>query len=421
MRPTPLRLLGTDVLLAAMGQGRPNNALFVMECDGVVAADHLRQALHDLLPTLPWLDARLERGWPWGYLRWRPVKHLVAPAVDEVTLGPGDALTDTLTTLLNRGIDPRREPPLRVTVVSQPDGRSTLAITWTHPLMDPRGVELLVAMLVAAARGDAAWLRARTIVPPRDPRTLRERLDLARAALQHLRAITAPPRRSLARGIAPLGRVRYRHASVPVGSGPASARTMPARLAAVGQAMTRLWQAHHLPLDEPFLVPISVDRRRKGEPGPVFCNNVAFHFARFTPASTANLSAATATIRRGMAEAVRDGAIEALYAGTDLFCWQPAWRLLAPFRGGELASFNCADTGAVRPEVTELFGARVRNAYHVPCVASSPGVGVFLNRCGDTENVVVVWIEPVLRDDEADALLADLTAGLGAQGQAGAA
>jgi hypothetical protein len=415
-----LRLLGTDVLLVAMGTGRPNNALFVVECDGAIATDALRAALSELLPILPWLDARLERGWPWGYLRWRVGDHPTPPPIEEVVLGPRDTLADSLTRLLNRALDPRREPPLRMTVIKAPVN-STLIVTWSHPLMDPRGVELFVAMLLAAAAGDHTWLAARTIVPEPESRPLRERLNLARNGLQHLHALTKPPCRSLARGVTGLGRVRYRQASLPADTGPASTRTMPTRLALVGRAMTRLWAQRQLPLDEPFLVPISVDRRRKGEPGPVFCNNVAFHFARFTPASTADVTAAAANIRRGMAEAVRDGAIEGLCTGTDLFCWQPPGRVMAPFRGGDLASFNCADTGPVRPALAEFFGARVRNAYHVPCVASSPGVGVFLNRCNDTENVVVVWIEPVLRDDEVETLLADITTALGTNTPAGSA
>ena len=412
MPSAPLRLLGTDVLLHAMGEGRPNNALFVVECEGTLAADGLRSALHKLLPTVPWLDARLERGWPWGYLRWRLSDRLVPPPVEERGLAAGETLADVIATLLNRPLDPRREPPLRLTIVTTASGQSTLVVAWSHPLMDPRGVELLVAMLVAQARDKHDWLRARTIAPPRDTRRLLDRLNLARAALTQLQAIAATPCRSLARGVTPLGQTRFRQLSVPAHDGPASTRTMPERLALVGRAVTQLWRDRGLPLDEPFLVPISVDRRRKGEPGPVFCNNVAFHFARFTPASTAEPATAAAAIRRGMTEAMRQAAIEALVTATDLLCWQPTWRLLAPFQSGDLASFNCADTGLVRPAVTALFGAQVRNAYHVPCVAPSPGLGVFINRCDTTENIVIVWIDPVLHDDEVTRLLSDISTGL---------
>ena len=410
--PSPhLRLLGTDVLLLAMGQGRPNNAIFVVECDGVIAVERLQAALRRLLPTLPWLDARLDRGWPWGYLRWSVWDTAIAPPIERIALTPRETMTDAITTLLNRAIDPRREPPIRFTVLTGPNDTSALAVTWSHALMDPRGGELLVAMLVAGEQSETDWIQARTIVPPADPRSLRERLDVARVALGQLRTLNTPACRSLARGVTPLGRVRYRHLSMTDATAP---RAMPLTLALVGHAVAELWRAHGLPMDEPFRVPISVDRRRKGEPGPVFCNNVAFHFARFTPASTADLPTAATEIRRGMAEAVRSGAIDTLYTGTDLFSWQPFSRLLAPFEGDDLASFNCADTGAVRPIVEHVFGARVRNAYHVPCVASSPGLGNFLNRCGDTENIVVVWIEPVLRDDEVTGLVARLQGGLGA-------
>src|SRR5262249_53999129 len=79
---------------------------------------------------------------------------------------------------LNRIVDPRREPPLTWHVVAGSDGTGPwLVLTWVHPLMDPRGAELLVAMLDAVDRGEegARWAADRLVAPPADPRPARER------------------------------------------------------------------------------------------------------------------------------------------------------------------------------------------------------------------------------------------------------
>jgi hypothetical protein len=176
--------------------------------------------------------------------------------------------------------------------------------------------------------------------------------------------------------------------------------------------MAALWASRGLSLDEPFLVPISVVRRRKGEPGPLFGNYLSFHFARFVPA--AGRDGMAAAIRQDLAEAVRTDAIEATWVAMGFARYYPPASLLRPVGGEDMASFNCADTGEVRPAMTSLFGRAVRGAYHVPCVQPRPGLGVFLSRAAGFESVTAVWVEPVVSDAEVDALLARIAGALGA-------
>ena len=45
-------------------------------------------------------------------------------------------------------------------------------------------------------------------------------------------------------------------------------------------------------------------------------------------------------------------------------------------------------------------GRRVVDAYHAPSVLPRPGIGVFFNRCGIRNNLVVSWIDGTVTEDE---------------------
>jgi hypothetical protein len=398
-----LTLLGPDVLLLAMGGGRPNNAVFVVECDGALDTARVAQAVDRLAPVAPFMACRLERPFPWGRLRWRAID--ARPAVVERRLAAGEAIDAMIDGVLNAVVDPRREPPLSWHVVVASDAaRSWLVLTWVHPLMDPRGAELLVAMLDAVDHGDegVAWAAARPLAPPDDPRSGRERAALARRAMPHLRALARERPPSLADGRTP-GRVQHRRRVVRAG-----ARAVPVTLALVGRAVARLWRERGAVPALPFVVPISVDRRRKGEPGPVFGNFVSFHFARFLPADGEPVAATAAAIRRDMADAVRDDLVEALWAGMSVIRHYPPRHLLRPLGGREVASFHCADTGEVRPAPATLVGVPIRGAFHAPCVQPHPGLGVFFSRMGACESIVAVWVEGAVTAAEIERLLDDV-------------
>jgi hypothetical protein len=211
--------------------------------------------------------------------------------------------------------------------------------------------------------------------------------------------------------------VRFRHAGFaepgPSADGERAGRDIAGRLAVVGRAMAELWRRRGLP-DTPFLVPVGVDLRLKGEPGPTIGNLLAFHFARFRPSEAADLPGLARSLRRQMADAVRDGQIDANAVAMEFLRYRPITRMLRDLPGtarGETFSFNCADVGDF-PART-LFGRRVVNAYHVPAVLPRPGLGVFFNRCGDRSNLVVAWVEGAVREDEAARIAEVIREGLG--------
>ncbi|MCI0549016.1 MAG: hypothetical protein L0027_17265, partial [Candidatus Rokubacteria bacterium] len=75
-------------------------------------------------------------------------------------------------------------------------------------------------------------------------------------------------------------------------------------------------------------------------------------------------------------------------------------------------SFNFADIGDFPGRSDPFFGRRVVNAYHVPTVMPRPGIGVFFNRCGATNNLAASWIEGAVNDDEVARIVEVVRAGL---------
>ena len=409
-------------------EGVSNNTLVVVECEGAIEPERIERALARFLDVCPWPAARLRRPFPWGALHWAAGARatLRTPPVRRQRLGAPGALHAELEAELNAVIDPRREPPLRFAVfdgLGDPAGtQSALVVTWFHPLMDPRGAQNLLATLTRLDEsGDREpWGGAPpTFVTEPDPRPLRERGRLGRDSQRYMRALVPEPPVSPGSGLTAPGRARFEQASFSgddQGLGSArSTREICWRLALVGRAMADLWRRRGLP-DVPFLVPVSVDLRPKGEPGATFGNVLAFHFARFKPSDTADVDRLARRLRSQMTDALRDGQIDANAVAMQFLKYRPLSLMLRDLPGTarrETFSFNCADLGDFPPALEKLFGCRVGNAYHAPSVVPRPGVGVFFNRCGITNNLVVSWVEGAMKADEIARIIETIRDGMG--------
>ena len=410
LRSVPL--LGPDVILLAMeslgarpGAATSSNAVLAVELMDALDPERVARALTRFLPICPWLGGRLVRPFPWGKLAWRvPPAGPRRPEVRAATLGPGGlgALVDHE---LAAPIDPYHDTPVRFTLAPTGDG-SVLLVTWAHSLMDPRGAEYLLRLLAELDEQPAdgiPWTHAPLLTAPLDARSWRERGALASRGAAHLKQLTPVAPTSLAGRGASAAERRHRRWRFDPGPPPGDRlrRGMPWRLAVVAKAMTALFRARELPTDDPFLIPVSVDRRQRGEPGPVLGNYLAFHFTRCRPPVDGDVAALARTLRDDLAEAVRRDDLEANWAGMSFARYRPLRGMFRELRwaaGGDVCSFHFADTGLLLPERTHLFGSRIRGGYHVAAVPARPGAGVFFTRAGATENLVVSWAGDVLDD-----------------------
>ena len=234
-----------------------------------------------------------------------------------------------------------------------------------------------------------------------------------------MRTLAPVPPVSPGMKLAAPGRVRFRQESFverdAATRGARATREISWRLALVGKAMAELWARQGLP-DVPFLLPISVDLRPKGELGATFGNLLAFHFARFRPSDTGDVPALARRLRRQMADAVRDGQIEANAAAMEFLHYRPLSlmvRALPWTSGGEIFSFYCADITDFPPRLDRFLGRRVVNAYHVPAVLPRPGIGVFFNRCAGRNNLVVSWVDGAVGEDDVTRVMDVVREGMG--------
>ena len=417
VRRLPLR--GADLVLLAhhprwKGVGRDHNTMLVVECDGPIESDRIARAWDRFLDVCPWPAARLRRPFPWGKLHWAAGARasLARPAVRRTTITAREELQRELGTELNLAVEPRREAPLRMLIIDDESARpapsNVLVLTWFHPLMDARGGENLLTHLNELDRHETAAPWGDTppaFVSDPDRRSLVERGRIAGGSLRYLKTLAPVPPVSPGGPPVPPGRACFRRQSftVPEATDQRATREICWRVAVVGKAMTELWRRRGL-ADVPCLLPISVDVRPKGELGATFGNHLAFHFARFRPSDTADVPTLARALRRQMADALRDGQIEANQVALEFLQYQPPSRMLRVLpwtTDGELFSFNCADLADWPNALAECFGRKVTNAYHVPVVPPRPGIGVFFNRCGGHSNVVVSWIEGVVTEVEA--------------------
>ncbi len=433
MRRTPRLLLNAaDASLLAldrfMDSGRVGKNLvhLVVELDGAPDPATIQRGLDRFVGVTPWASSRLRRGGPLFPPYWIASRKNApeAPPVVTHTLDTSDRSTiDTfLEDRLDDRIDPFSQAPVRFDLI-KPTAQQRLhaqrhlfVLTWFHPLMDPRGAETFLLHLDRLTTEDASQVwpdGVPNLAAPARSGPLRKELQQARSGKRYLDSFRDCPPRCPSHPVAPSAPARFRLATFPA---PAEVDRksveMTWRLAVVGRTIRRVF-GDRIGTD-PFVLPISVDLRKKGEPGPVFGNHLSLHFAKFNGSDDTEEN--VKELRTQMIDVMRDGRLDATMAAIHLIRGLPvpllARRMAASTRGG-LASFHFADTGDYRGASPTLFGQRVDNAYHIPTVTPKPGLGVFINRHGDNENIVVGWRDGGIDKGEVDALIADIADSLG--------
>ena len=393
-------MLGFDHEMRRCGYAG-NSCQIELELDSSISPDALRRRIAELVTRHPILRAR-----PGGWFmpKWKlPSKPFVAsaPSVPSVRLhreSPG--LREKL---CDQPLNPKCGELFRFDLVEREGGRMNVIFTWAHMLMDANSAEHFVALV---GREDVPLPALEQPVSTRPKKTFIERLKLARkSVMQFDEFIKAQPRTV---GVRFPNAPRVQRFCVERFSAEETSRVRANASKICGalggaqfhaaSAMIELHQLHQR-IGSPsasYVLPVPVSLRAKGSVEPLFCNQVTMMMTQFLPQHLGTTAAAVAALKPQIAQAMRDGLIEAGVAIADISRCLP----LAPYLfilksglRGEICSFFYGDTAAVTPLLTTFCGATVRDFTHIGATTPSPGIGAIFYSFRGELRVTVFHLE----------------------------
>ena len=310
----------------------------------------------------------------------------------------------------------------RLEVVERRAGDCLLALSWSHLLVDGKGAELFLEELARLCEG--VDLPDDVPSPTRPARGLLTKFRETRPAMKHLGGLQETGTPSLGGPRPRQGKGFYEILAFNA----AESATVRTRIEAMGavlfpftvyvacvaRAHDRIFrQRGQLPPGYGISVPIQT--RKRGARGPLFHNHVAVLYFHPRREHLGTLEGTTAAMKTQFAAMTRAKISESFDTVMDLMRRAPAWFFFWIIRAqfkGEICSCFYSYTGAFAPELTEFAGTRVTNAYHLPCLGTPPGTGIFFGEREDRLNVTLSWREGALDDTERQLMVAQLRADL---------
>ncbi len=404
-------LLAMNAFMRRHGQGAHVTAS-VLVLERMPDLEMLASGLRRLAQKHPLLHAWLHRHWR----TWLPYWEIETPPA-----GEGlpfrvwkDADDSPLEDILAAPLPARWNA--RFDLIERRDGSCLAALSWSHLLIDGKGAELLLAELARLCSGiDEPWETKET---PRPETTWREKVPKTKPAIFHLEGLAKLPMRSVCGPKPRAGRCRFQVVTLDA----ARTQKVQARVEQMTGALFPLAyyvacaaRAHDRVLDRRGAAPagyvttVPVQTRKRGARGPLFHNHVSVLFFGGPRAQLATLEAAATAMKEQFAAMSRARLDESFLNVLELMMRAPSWLFMFIVRHqfrGEICSFFQSHTGAFAPEIVELAGARVTNAWHLPSVSAPPGSGIFFCEHSGRLNLTFSWRESCLTGDERRLLVA---------------
>ncbi len=408
----------------------------VLELAGPPDLDVLRQALRRLLAKHPLLVATPRRNWRtllpyWSVPTPPPDASLPLGLWREegavVELPGSRVIADAKEFLQAEMMEPL--PGVgglpcnaRLDVVARRDGVWLIALSWSHLLVDGKGAELLLEEIGNLCAGidlpdDAA-------PPARPTLSLWEKFRKTKPAMDHLTGLQKTGTPSLGGPKPRGGRGFYEVLALDAADSLAAQKRMEKLggglfplaffVACVARAHDRVFQQRgKSPAGYGISVPTQT--RRRGARGPLFYNHVAVLYFHPIRAYLDSLERCTAAMREQFAAMMRGKISESFDIVLDLMRRMPTrlflWIIRAQFRG-EICSCFHSYTGPFAAGMTRFAGAAITNAYHLPCLGTPPGTGIFFGERDGRLNVTISWREGALTDEEKLLMIGQLRADL---------
>lgn len=402
-----------------------NQAQIVLGLSGRLSGSELETRLHAVRARFSMLAARIKRG-----LRpWTPCWHLPSadkpayPRVRSHEPGDEDDLHRIRTDFLNHPLDTRGGELVRFDLVHTKAGNTEVIMTWSHMLMDVSGAQYLLGIIGKSLQGADQYTQAELLSGSYIERLpAGARLPQAGKSFARVDELAACPPVSLythaRRSIAP--RFDYRVVSFSPGqTGAIMAQAekrggfLNASAFYIAAAMVQFYQfLQARQIRSPgYVVPLSVDLRKKGTHLPVFTNQAATLLCGFAPDRLEDFDAVMGSFKQQTQAAVRQDLIESNTCAMELARFIPARMYAAKIRkafAGEIASLVFANPGDAPAFLYEFMGHGVTSMQHVPTVVVPPGMGIVFYTFSGCLHITLVYVESLIAKDEAESFLSAL-------------
>jgi hypothetical protein len=173
-------------------------------------------------------------------------------------------------------------------------------------------------------------------------------------------------------------------------------------VAIAARAHDRVFQ-HRGKLPGGYVASVPIQTRKRGARGPLFHNQVTVFFFGARREDLATLDAAALAMKRQFAEMSRARLDESFNAILEMMMRLPSALFMRIVRWqfkGEICSFFHSHTGAFCPEIAEFAGAKITNAFHLPCLSAPPGTGLFFSERDGRVSLAISWRDGCLTEEE---------------------
>ncbi|MEA3209637.1 MAG: hypothetical protein QOE70_2694 [Chthoniobacter sp.] len=296
------------------------------------------------------------------------------------------------------------------------DGRCLVGLSWRHTLIDGKGAELLLVEIARLCEGNDLAVDTKEPVRPR--LTVREQIlktkpavnrfgELAKLGFASLGGPRARPGRGhyhvLTLNEADSARLRERVDGMVGGLFP-----MAFYVACTMRAHERVFR-HRGQAPRGSMASVPIQTRKRGAQGPLFHNQVTVFFFAATREELATIEGAARAMKQQFAEMSRARLDESFNAVLELMVRLPPALFMRVVRWqfkGEIGSFFHSHTGPFASEIAEFAGAKITNGFHLPCLGTPPGTGLFFSERNGRVTITVSWRDGCLTDEERELMMA---------------
>lgn len=417
--PDTLTLNGADYFCLQLdglmwrSNGQRNVCTLVVTLAERLILEYLQQQLAQR-PAYQWLcQLRLKTGLPFSLAQWRRDPEAALPPILEHHLPHDSPLPNTL---LSVALDIKNQAAFKIDLLHREGAGSILIFNWHHALMDAHGGELFIRYLgmnIPLKQSD--WItRADNKLP------LKIKANIAAEMKQFLYDISQLPLLTLSKKNAVKPQACYRVLSFTTQQSHQvneRAQQMGAgfsisafHLAATTFAIAEVQQQRGTVIGD-VLVPVPLDRRKRGALGAIVGNQVSFLFYRIPHAVLSDVPACTAEVLKQMKILMRSQKPEHHTIMMDFLRRMPGFfyrRMLKLPTKGLMASFFYSDTGYSLQTFNELFDQVVSGAVHYPPNTYPPGITVIFSRFQGSLQVTLSYMKPDITEIEMTLLITAL-------------